>query len=72
VTLVDEDLVTGSEVGRRLGVSRQRVYQWLANPRLKFPPPLRLSSRIVLWRWAEVAAWYGRREAGRSEPVRRA
>lgn len=70
MTVADAELVTGSEIARRLGVSRQRVYQWLDNPRLGFPRPLRLTARIVLWRWADVEAWWTRRDARRSEPAR--
>ncbi len=33
------ELVTGAEIGRRLGVSRERVRQWAANERLGFPAP---------------------------------
>ena len=59
--VVEDELVTGSEIGRRLGVSRQRVYQWLKAPNLRFPKPLRLNARIVLWRWADVERWVASR-----------
>lgn len=50
-----EDLVTGAEVGRRLGVSTQRVHQ-LAE-RDDFPAPLGRVGNSVVWRWADVEAW---------------
>jgi hypothetical protein len=51
------ELVSGAEVARRLGVSRERVRQWAANPRYSFPPSTGRSGPAKLWRWPEVERW---------------
>lgn len=60
-----EDLVTGAEIGRRLGLSTQRVHQLAA--RDDFPAPLGRVGNYVVWRWADVATWdaRGQRRSGR-------
>ena len=58
------ELVTGAEIGRRLGVSRERVRQWAADPRYQFPAPLGRIGRAVVWRWGDIAAWVQQREPG--------
>lgn len=50
-----EDLVTGAEAARRLGVSRQRLQQLAA--RDDFPEPLGVLGRANVWRSSDVAAW---------------
>lgn len=50
-----EDLVTGADVARRLGVSRERVRQ-LAE-RDDFPDPLGRLGNYVVWRSADIEAW---------------
>ena len=50
-----EDLVTGAEAARRLGVSRQRIGQ-LARTE-GFPRPLGKVGQAVVWRWTEIEAW---------------
>lgn len=57
-----DDLVTGAEVGRRLGISRERVRQ-LAE-RDDFPASLGLLGRARVWRWADIERW----QAERHEP----
>ncbi len=52
-----DEFVTGAEIGRRLGVSRERVRQWAAHPSLRFPPDLGRFGTVRLWRWAEVERW---------------
>lgn len=37
---VTEDLVSGAEIGRRLGVSREAVRKWASSPEREFPSPL--------------------------------
>lgn len=44
-----------SEVEARTGLSRSTIYEWSADGR--FPPPVRLSDRVVRWVEAEVEAW---------------
>ena len=50
-----EDLVTGAEAARRLGVSRQRLQQLAA--RDDFPEPLGVLGRANVWRSSDVAGW---------------
>lgn len=54
MSVVDE-LATGGDIARRLGVSRERVRQ-LAQ-RDDFPEPLGRLGRGQVWRWADVEAW---------------
>lgn len=55
-------LVTGAEIGRRLGVTRERVRQWSANDRLRFPDPIGRVGQSVVWEWELVAAWAAARK----------
>lgn len=57
-SLVLEDLVTGAEAARRLGVSRQRLQQLAA--RDDFPEPLGVLGRANVWRSSDVAKWAAR------------
>lgn len=57
-----EDLVTGAEVARRLGVSRERVRQLAEKP--GFPPALGRFGNYIVWRWADVEKWA--KSAGRT------
>ena len=56
-----------SEVEARTGLSRSTIYEWSADGR--FPPPVRLSDRVVRWVEAEVEAWI--RERMEKSPGRR-
>jgi hypothetical protein len=55
VRVDDTDLVSGADIGRRLGLSRERVRQ-LAG-RESFPEPLGRLGRAKVWRWEEVERW---------------
>ena len=44
-----------SEVEAQTGLSRSTIYEWSADGR--FPPPVRLSDRVVRWVEADVEAW---------------
>lgn len=55
------ELVSGAEIGRRLGVSRERVRQWAANPNLGFPEAVGRVGRAVVWEWPPVARWATKR-----------
>lgn len=50
-----DDLVTGAEIGRRLGISRERVRQ-LAG-RDDFPVSLGRLGKARVWRWADIQRW---------------
>jgi hypothetical protein len=54
---VEQDFVSGAEIGRRLGVSRERVRQWASNPKYGFPPTLGRIGGAKIWRWEAVARW---------------
>lgn len=59
---IAERMVTDAEVARRLGTSREQVWQLMT--RSDFPAPLgHISSgssqprEVPFWRWADVSAW---------------
>ncbi len=56
-----EDLVTESDVAKRLHVKRQAVSLWIHRERRKakpFPKPImKLSDRSPLWKWREIVEW---------------
>jgi len=67
---VDVDLVSGAEIGRRLGVSREAVRQWRRKP--GFPEPLTVVGRSVVWDWGTVEVWAAGRGSGRANPAKQA
>ena len=65
-----DDLVTASDIGGRLGRTRESVRLLIAGERGPggFPPPVsHLKARGRLWRWGEVARW-AREELGADLP----
>ena len=50
-----EELLTGADVARRLGVSRTRAHQLASLP--GFPAPLGRVGQAKVWRAADVDAW---------------
>lgn len=50
-----DDLVSGAEIARRLGVSTQRVHQLRDDP--DFPEPLGKVGRAIVWKWRDVERW---------------
>lgn len=64
------ELVSGAEIARRLNVSRERVRQWAASPKLGFPAPVARIGRSVVWEWPPVARWAEKRDsAAGSKPT---
>lgn len=63
-----DDFVTGSDIGRRLGVSRERVSRATGHA-YGFPEAVMRIGTSKIWRWDEVSAWYDeyrkRRKPGR-------
>lgn len=61
VLRVDEcNLVTASDIARRMGRSRQLVHQYMTGERGPgaFPPPeCHLADRAPLWAWCAVSCW---------------
>jgi len=53
-----EQLLTGGDVARRLGVSKQRLQQLRGNP--GFPQPIGRVGNYPVWRAREVDAWIAR------------
>lgn len=62
------ELVTGAEIARRLGVSRERVRQWASNERQGFPVSLGRFGSAKLWYWRDVEDWYRQRQAAEPAP----
>ncbi len=54
-----ENLVTESEIAKRLKMGRQTVSLWIKGQRREnFPSPvMRLSEKSPLWQWHEVVVW---------------
>ena len=50
------DLLTGAEVARRVGISRERIRQLAARPQ-RFPPATATAGSYRLWRWGDVLDW---------------
>ena len=72
-----DDVVTSSEIAKRLDVNRQAVFHWVTGARRSnssFPKPvMKLSERSPLWRWHEVVKWlYQQNEIKDSELVENA
>lgn len=63
------ELVSGAEIGRRLGVSRERVRQWAADQKSGFPDPIARVGRSVVWEWPPVERWAKRRDLQRRQPT---
>jgi hypothetical protein len=71
VIRVDEcNLVTASEIARRIGRSRQLVHQYMTGQRGPggFPPPeCHLSEGAPLWAWCAVSYWLAQNNILRPE-----
>lgn len=54
-----ENLVTESEIAKRLEVKRQTVSLWIKGKRrVLFPRPfMKLTEKSPLWKWTEVTEW---------------
>ena len=61
-----ENLVTESDIAKRLHMQRQAVSLWIKGVRRKskpFPKPvMKLSDRSPLWKWHEIAEWLYRNQ----------
>ena len=49
------ELVTASDIARRLGLSRQRINQLQVQP--GFPKPIGVLAKSNIWRWSAVERW---------------
>lgn len=71
VLRVDEcDLVTAAEIARKIGRSRQLVFQYINGQRGPggFPPPeCHLSDTSPLWAWCAVSYWLAQNDIIRPE-----
>ncbi len=59
------ELVSGAEVGRRLGVSREAVRLWRGQP--GFPEPLARVGQALVWDWRKVESWAVRTGRGKGQ-----
>jgi predicted DNA-binding transcriptional regulator AlpA len=59
ISVAPENLVTETEIAKRLNISRQTVSLWIKGERRKsFPhPAMRLTEKSPLWNWSEVVNW---------------
>ena len=51
----DDTLLTQREVTELLSVTARTIQRWLANG--DFPPPIKLSNRIIRWRRDDIDSW---------------
>ena len=76
VLRVDEcNLVTASEIARRIGRSRQLIHQYMTGQRGPggFPPPeCHLTDNAPLWAWCAVSYWLVQNNLLRQEESRNA
>ncbi len=56
----DEHLVTVGDVLERIPIHRSTLNAMITAKR--FPPPIRLTSSKLLWRWSVIAKWIQERE----------
>ena len=57
----DCNLITQSEIARKINRTRQQVHQYITGERGRggFPPPTcHIADKAPLWRWCEVAYWF--------------
>ena len=64
VTAGEDELVTGAEIARRLGVTRERVRQWASSEQYGFPAAIQRLGSAKVWRWGDVLAWAARHGRG--------
>ncbi len=62
------DLLTGAEVARRIGMSRERIRQ-LAAAKGRFPPAFANVGGYRIWRWGDILDWATTQ--GREVPISR-
>lgn len=53
------EIVSGAEIGRRLGVTREAVRQWRRRP--GFPEPVGRVGQAIAWNWEDVRRWADQR-----------
>ena len=63
----DEEILSTKELTARIPYTRQTV--WRKVRAGEFPPPIRLGSARIGWRWSRVRAWLAERET--HPPTRR-
>ena len=52
-------LLRRAEVCRLVGVSKSTLFRWIQDPKIAFPPRIRLSLRLSVWRVEDVKKWMG-------------
>lgn len=59
VSVAPEDIVTESEIAKRLPINRQTVSLWIKGERRQsFPKPImKLAAKSPFWKWREVVEW---------------
>jgi len=61
ISILPDDLVTETEIAKRLGKSRQTVSLWIKRERRQdkpFPNPIsKLTEKSPMWRWYDVVQW---------------
>ena len=58
-----ECFLTGPKIDARYGISAMTRWRWQRDPKLGFPPPMKINGR-KLWRLSELESW----ERSRTSP----
>jgi predicted DNA-binding transcriptional regulator AlpA len=57
LALDDDTLLTSTQARARVGgVSTMCIWRWMRDPRVQFPPPLKINSRNY-WRLGDLRQW---------------
>ena len=57
---MEQQLLTMRQVSERIGFTQQSVYRWITAG--TFPAPLKVGSRAIRFRLAEIEEWESRQE----------
>lgn len=57
------NLVDMKEIAARLQICKRTLQRWTRDG--NFPPPIRLSSRSLRWRWSDVQAHLAKLQGGK-------
>lgn len=73
ISILPDDLVSESEITKRLDTNRQTVSLWVKRERrqeIPFPNPIsKLTEKSPLWRWYEVVKWLHQNKLMKNQKV---
>lgn len=73
ISILPDDLVSESEIAKRLDTNRQTVSLWVKRERrqaIPFPNPIsKLTEKSPMWRWYDVVKWLHQNELIKDQKV---